>query len=138
MQKLLILSFLLCLLIACASQNDSAINQETTAENTTQNEPINEKGHQLFQANCASCHHIMKDATGPVLKGTRNRIPSKQWLYDWMENPAKVIASKEPYAVALFEKWNKTQMTAFPNLSHDDIDAIIDYCDSDNGSVIVD
>ncbi len=84
-------------------------------------------GKALFQANCASCHHPIKDATGPALKGVTDRVPSKDWLYGWIKNSAAVIASGDKYANDIYNTWNKTAMTAFPNLSNEEIDAIITY-----------
>jgi hypothetical protein len=84
-------------------------------------------GEALFKANCASCHKPDKDFTGPALKGARDREPSKTWVYDWVHNSTLVI-EKDAYAKALFGKW-KAQMTAFPNLKNEEIDAILDYVD---------
>lgn len=84
-------------------------------------------GKALFQANCASCHNPLKDATGPALKGMDERVPSKEWLYKWVHNSAAVIASGDKYANELYNKWNKTAMTSFPNLTEADIDAIVVY-----------
>lgn len=87
-------------------------------------------GKALFQANCASCHNPLKDATGPALKGADSRVPSKEWLYKWVHNSAAVIASGDKYGNDLFVKWNKAAMTQFPQLSEPDIDAIITYVNS--------
>lgn len=87
-------------------------------------------GKALFQSNCASCHNPLKDATGPALKGVDGRVPSKEWIHNWVHNSASVIASGDKYANDLFAKWNKTAMTAFPNLSNEEIDAIVAYVDS--------
>ena len=84
-------------------------------------------GKALFQANCASCHNPVKDATGPALKGIDERVPSKEWLYKWVHNSAAVIASGDKYANEIYTKWNKTAMTSFPNLTEADIDAIVVY-----------
>ncbi len=84
-------------------------------------------GKALFQANCASCHNPLKDATGPALAGVDSRVPSKEWLYKWVKNSASVIASGDKYANDLFVKWNKTAMTAFPSLSNEEIDAIVTF-----------
>lgn len=84
-------------------------------------------GKALFQANCASCHNPYKDATGPKLNGVDGRVPSKEWLYKWIKNSASLIESGDKYAVEIYNKWNKTAMTSFPNLSNEDIDAIITY-----------
>lgn len=84
-------------------------------------------GKALFTANCASCHHPTKESTGPALQGTLTRVPSQEWLYDWVKNSAKVIASGDKYANDIYNKYNKTAMTAFPSLSNEDIDAIFAY-----------
>lgn len=84
-------------------------------------------GKALFQANCASCHHPLKDGTGPALQGVDGRVPSKEWLYKWVKNSAAVISSGDKYAVDLYNEWNKTAMTAFPSLTNAEIDAIIGY-----------
>src|SRR5690606_15186587 len=87
-------------------------------------------GKALFQSNCAQCHNPWKDATGPALQGVSARVPSREWIYDWVHNSAKLIASGDKTANEVFEKWNKTPMTAFPNLSTEEIDAIIDWVET--------
>ncbi len=87
-------------------------------------------GKALFQSNCASCHNPLKDATGPALKGVSGRVPSADWIHEWVHNPAAKIASGDKYANAIYTKWNKTQMTAFPNLKVEEIDAIVAYVNS--------
>lgn len=84
-------------------------------------------GKALFQSKCATCHHPLNDATGPALQGVDGRVPSKEWLYDWINNSAKVIASGDKYANNVFNTWGKIPMTGFPELSHEDIDAIVTY-----------
>ena len=86
-------------------------------------------GKALFQANCASCHNPLKDATGPALKGISATFPNKQWGYDWVHNSSALIAKGDKTAVDIYNKFNKTQMTSFPNLSNEDIDAILKYAD---------
>jgi len=87
-------------------------------------------GKAIFQSNCASCHNPLKDATGPALKDVDKRVPSKEWVYKWVHNSAGVIASGDKYAVDLYNKWNKTAMTGFPNLTTEEIDAVITYVNS--------
>ena len=85
-------------------------------------------GAALFKANCASCHKIDKDFTGPALKGWKDRVPGGDWIYQWVNNSADLRES-EPYAKALFAKWGKVQMTAFTALKKDEIAAIMKYVD---------
>jgi mono/diheme cytochrome c family protein len=86
-------------------------------------------GEALFKANCASCHKVDKDFTGPALQGWSTRVPDAEWIYKWVASPAKMI-SGDAYAQALFAKWKPTVMTAFPQLKKEEIDAIMGYVDS--------
>lgn len=87
-------------------------------------------GKALFTTNCASCHHPVKESTGPALAGAMDRVPSKEWMYDWVKNSAKVISSGDKYANDIYNKYNKVAMTAFPNLTNEEIDAIFAYVES--------
>ena len=90
------------------------------------NQSLAADGAALFKANCASCHKIDKDFTGPALKGWKDRVPAGDWIYKWIENPA---AQNDPYATTLKAKWKPVVMTAFTNLKKDDVDAILKYVD---------
>lgn len=86
-----------------------------------------DRGKELFQANCAACHQRYKRSTGPALFGSLDRAPSRQWLYDWIHNSAELIKSGDSYANKIFEEYNQSPMTHFPQLSEDDIDDILAY-----------
>lgn len=88
-------------------------------------------GKALFKATCASCHKPDKDFTGPALKGWKSRVPGGDWIYKYVANPAS-MQQIDPYAKAIFNKWNKTQMTAFPSLGKDGVDAIMSYVDNES------
>lgn len=86
-------------------------------------------GENIFNSNCASCHKINDDFTGPSLYGVTYRR-SKKWLYDFTRNPAATISAdtlKDIYASCLFNTWKPTVMTAFPDLSNADLDNIYSY-----------
>jgi cytochrome c2 len=87
-----------------------------------------QNGEQLFKQNCASCHAIDKDVTGPALSGVLNRGPwaeDKKNLYSWVHDPAGFMA-KNPYTKGLKAKFG-AMMTGFPQLKNEEIDAIINY-----------
>lgn len=84
-------------------------------------------GEALFKANCASCHHPIKELTGPALKGARDREPSKTWAYQWINNTTEMVET-DPYAKALKAKYGSV-MTKF-NLPMEDMKAILDYADN--------
>jgi cytochrome c2 len=95
-----------------------------------------EKGKTLFTNNCQQCHNVSEEAlVGPGLKNVRQRTPGEQWLYKWIKNSSAVIATGDAYAVQVYNKYNKTQMSSFTSLSDGDIKGILDYIDSANQPV---
>jgi hypothetical protein len=84
-------------------------------------------GKALFNQKCASCHAIDKQLVGPALKGVEDRWDDKKMIYEWVRNSASVIKKGYPRAVAVYAEFNKIQMTAFPELKDQDIDAILGY-----------
>jgi len=85
-------------------------------------------GKKLFNANCAACHKLNKKAVGPALRGVTAKY-DKEWLYSWIKNSSAMIKAGDAQAVAIWEEYNKTAMTAFPQLSNADIDNILAYTD---------
>ena len=85
-------------------------------------------GKALFMSNCASCHNPLKDATGPALQGVSGHAHGMAWIHKWVKNPSAMIASGDAHAKELVDKY-KVVMTAFPNLTDADIDAVIKYVD---------
>ncbi len=85
-------------------------------------------GRQLFTANCAVCHAVKMDKMGPALAGSLARWNNDTArLITFIQNSPAFIATGDPYAVALHEKWNKATMTPFPNLTEEEILKIIDF-----------
>lgn len=85
-------------------------------------------GETLFKANCASCHRVDKDFSGPALKGALERWGGdKKAMYEFIKNSSE---SKGEYADSLKKKWAPTYMTAFPTLSNAEIDSIMQYVEN--------
>lgn len=84
------------------------------------------KGKELFNANCAACHKLDAKATGPALRGVASKY-EMSWIYKWVANSSDLIKSGDAAAVKVFEENNKAVMTAFPQLSTEDVDNIIAY-----------
>jgi mono/diheme cytochrome c family protein len=84
------------------------------------------KGKALFNGNCAACHKLDAKMTGPALRGVSAKY-DMPWLYKWIKNSSALIKSGDAKAVAIYEEYNKSNMTAFPQLSNTDIDDIIAY-----------
>lgn len=100
--------------------------QETVA--TDANRTVHGEGKNLFSANCATCHALDKNLTGPALRGVESRGPwtSRQKLIQWVKNPSGMI-EKEPYLGKLVQDYSGQIMPAFSQLTDAQIEAIFDY-----------
>lgn len=117
--KEIILIAIVFFVAGCAGNDKKAPAENTVAEGSI-------SGEVLFKANCASCHKIDKDFTGPALQGTLQRWGGdKQAMYAFIRNSSAIIR-ENTYAKQLFEKWNRTMMTPF-DLTDAEIDAIMNY-----------
>lgn len=92
------------------------------------NQLQSQDGAAIFQQNCAACHSVNKDLTGPKLAGFESRGPwaDKKQLVAWIHNPAKFMQT-DPYTQQLKQQYGGVVMTGFPQLSEKEIDAIVTY-----------
>jgi cytochrome c2 len=87
-------------------------------------DPVN--GKTLFNGQCAACHKLDKKVIGPALgKVTERR--TTEWLYAWIKDNQALRESGDADAIAIYEEYNGSVMTAFPGLSNEDIDDILAY-----------
>ena len=84
------------------------------------------EGKNLFKSQCASCHKLDKKLVGPALGGIESRRENS-WLKAWIKNNAALRASGDADAIAVYEEYNGSSMTAFPALSDQNIDDILYY-----------
>lgn len=84
------------------------------------------EGKTLFKANCASCHALDHDLTGPALTTKFNEL-DEAWAIKWVKNNVALIASGDKQAIEA-AKFSPSEMKAFPNMSDDQIKSIIAYC----------
>jgi len=87
------------------------------------------RGKGLYNANCAACHKLDKKLIGPALEGISERR-TKEWLHAWIKDNNALRASGDADAIAIYEEFNKMPMTAYPQLSDQDIDDILAYTDN--------
>ncbi|MCB0395471.1 MAG: c-type cytochrome [Flavobacteriales bacterium] len=86
-----------------------------------------QSGKDLFEANCKACHSPGdKVVIGPGLAGIEDRVPSKDWLYQWIQNSRSLIDAGDAYAVKVFKENNEIDMPA-QAVSKEEIDAILTY-----------
>lgn len=103
----------------------------TNVVQVAQVEPMNDvqkKGSSIFNQNCSSCHRINGMLVGPALAGLNEKYAGdEEWLYNWIRNAPKLINEGDEKAIALYEQYNQKQMSAFPTLTDEDINAILSY-----------
>ncbi|WP_066226074.1 c-type cytochrome [Formosa haliotis] len=100
-----------------------------TSSLSAQGDPA--KGKALFNSNCAACHQLDKKMTGPALRNIEANLSEegvdKDWIHSWIRNSSGLIKSGDAYANKIFKEYNNVPMTAFPQLSDEDIDNILAY-----------
>jgi mono/diheme cytochrome c family protein len=82
-------------------------------------------GAAIFKQKCTACHGIEKAVVGPALKGIDTKY-DEAWLLKWIKNAPAFIASGDPLAVKA-SAYSPAMMSAFPELSDDDIKNIVAY-----------
>lgn len=94
-------------------------------------------GKRIFFIKCASCHSVLKDATGPALSGITERGPWKdsKKLYKYIREPKSFPKSK--YVDSLRQVYGSNHM-AFPDLTDNEIEAILRYINVEYRSPVVD
>lgn len=102
----------------------------STSLTAQEGDPVN--GKSLYNANCAACHKLDKKMTGPALRNVEARLAEeegldREWLNAWIRNSASMIKSGDAYANKIYNEYNGTAMTAFPQLSDQDITDILAY-----------
>jgi len=96
------------------------------------------KGESLFRTRCAACHTI--GAKDPVKSEKRQVGPDLSfiagkrdpaWLTRWLREPDKMLAEKDPLAMALLAEYDNVAM---PNLrlSDADIQALLAYIEEES------
>jgi mono/diheme cytochrome c family protein len=83
------------------------------------------KGQQLFQTNCSTCHNFLQKGIGPNLSEVTTEV-SPDWIRKFIRNAPDVIKHGDARATRLFNEY-KQEMPAFTALSNGDVQAIMSY-----------
>ena len=88
-------------------------------------------GGKIFKQNCSRCHRSDdQKLTGPGLKGVAERVPqpADTWMFNWIKNNKKVLASGDAYATKIFNENGKQNMDVMDGvISDEDIKTVIAY-----------
>lgn len=104
---------------------DTISQQNNQPADQAEKEALAQEGQRLFSNNCASCHQLGSQLIGPDLVGVSERH-SDEWLIRFIQNSTAVIESGDPYAVELFEKFNKIPMPP-QSLTNDEVMQVLAY-----------
>ena len=121
--------------IVINAQNDTASAE--TKELPGQLEEPAIDGKPLFKAQCAACHHPTQRLVGPPLSGIRERRDSA-WIVNFVASSESMIEAGDSTAIALYNEYNQVSMPDHPNLSPEQIMAIIDWASSPEDEVASD
>ncbi len=84
---------------------------------------LTDRGRELSSIYCRSCHDYRRTHIGPKLGGI-TRYRTREWLMDFVKDPAGLAASGDETAIELIARY-KVPMPGFANLlTDDDLEAI--------------
>ena len=96
-----------------------------SAQEISVEENVISNGKSLFEENCTVCHSVHEDVIGPALSNVYDRRDIS-WIKAFIKNSQKVIHSGDEYAVNLYEKYGRTQMTSF-DFNDDQVGSMLSY-----------
>lgn len=87
-------------------------------------------GKTIFMSQCASCHQVHKDGTGPALAGLEGRHTwaDHNELLKWIHNPTAYMAN-DTYTQGLKAQFG-SMMQAFPSFTLKDVEDVVAYINS--------
>jgi len=132
-----------CLLVASPvfaqdGDGDGAAQPDVTAQpapatgGLSTDQAVIDAGKATFMANCKQCHAINEQVVGPALAKVYERKDLK-WLVNFIKYPQKVIDSGDPYAQALYKKYNQ-YMPNHDFLKDEEILAILSWVKKETDS----
>ena len=106
-----------------AVDSKSPVRKATAVES-----PAVVQGRQLFQTTCSACHNFLQRGIGPNLAQIPAYI-SSDWLRKFIKNAPALITAGNKRANDLYADY-KIMMPAFPQLSDQDLEALVSYLDT--------
>jgi len=92
-------------------------------------------GQILFKKICAPCHTIgVGDRVGPDLRDVTARR-DRAWLMNFIRNPKKMFADKDPIVLALAEKFPGVRMPVL-GISDSDTEELLSYLDEQSAHIV--
>jgi mono/diheme cytochrome c family protein len=91
-------------------------------------EPIRHPGRAVFMANCIVCHSAVTTevVVGPSLRDVTLRR-EEPWIREMIRNGQKLVAQKDPDALAQYEEYDKVMHPDFAYLPEKALDDLVRY-----------
>ena len=89
-------------------------------------------GKSLFANNCAACHGIGKNGTGPDLAHILKKTTNKTLLYDFTRDNLRVMHDGNLYYNCLYNRWGRAVMNRFPALTNKDLDLLYEFIENES------
>ena len=92
------------------------------------------QGEAIFNQRCAACHVPNGQSVGPDLAGVLKRR-DRAWVERWIRSPGKLVAEKDPTALALLEKHGDVLMPGV-ELSAPELDELMAFLEGRRASPV--
>lgn len=110
------------LLVICVSSCDETKRIDSSKSNIVESAVYD--GKAIFQADCASCHHPLKDETGPAfLNITKKR--SADWIFKFVTDRSSLKNDLDSMKYENFS--SEFNCPEFSKFSKEQVQAIFDY-----------
>ena len=118
----------------CVENLSTNIDSEEPLDNSNESKL---DGKRFFISKCASCHSVIKNTVGPALSGLNDRGPwnDSKKLYNYIRKSESLDGNR--YIDSLRKVFGSKHM-AFPDLSDEEISAILKYINLEYRKPIVD
>ncbi|XOV67533.1 MAG: c-type cytochrome [Fluviicola sp.] len=80
----------------------------------------------IFKAQCSTCHHPVKNGTGPALVGFTQKVPSKEWFKTFVTNQDSLIEAGDTLAISI-QAQRPTNFTHHFKLRDKDLEKLYEY-----------
>lgn len=81
----------------------------------------------VFKAKCATCHSYKKDLTGPKMSGVLDRVPSEEWLKQFITNQDSLIKVRDEYTLEIIKESKVEWSHNFKELEENELEELLEY-----------
>lgn len=85
-----------------------------------------DKGKQIFEQNCSSCHKMDGKLVGPPLLDVVE-TQGREWTQKWIYNSQLLIEEGDNHANEIYNEYNQMAMPSYSFLAEDELSALVDY-----------